>query len=128
MKTNERSIKIDEIYQSQTISRKFFSDLVKKKELEKEIEGELNKVIGEMRDEFIKDYKNNLKNLLIDTKSHFTVNLKNYSLDMKAMVEDRNTMKQLGKKISDAAEALANCQKELDTSIWRQDNDDFSIS
>ena len=128
VKTNERSIKIDEIYQSQTISRKFFSDLVKKKELEKEIEGELNKVIGEMRDEFIKDYKNNLKNLLIDTKSHFTVNLKNYSLDMKAMVEDRNTMKQLGKKISDAAEALANCQKELDTIIWRQDNDDFSIS
>ena len=73
-----------------------------------------------MTDDFAKDYRNALETLLMQIKTIFESNLEQYSLNMKAMMEDKEAMMKLGGRISDAANSLLSCQDSLNEIIWRE--------
>ena len=64
------------------------------------------------------DYRNALESLLNQIKTQFEDNLDTYSLYMKAMVENRDAMQELGEKVADVATELFDCQKQLNDIIW----------
>ena len=51
--------------------------------------------------------------------AEFENNLKKYSLRLKAKLEDKEAIENLGNKIQDAANELKICQNELWRIIWR---------
>lgn len=85
-----------------------------------EIEEKLSGVAREMADDYGRDYRNSLETLLMQIKTIFESNLEKYSLNMKAMIEDREAMQKLGNKVSDAALSLAGCQENLNEMIWKE--------
>lgn len=86
----------------------------------REIEENLLTVAREMADDYGKDYRNSLETLLMQIKSIFESNLHQYSVNMSAMMEDKEAMKKLGDRVSDAARALLVCQDSLNKMIWRE--------
>lgn len=86
----------------------------------KEIEEKLLEVAGKMIDDYVKDYCDALETLLQQTKSEFQNNLEKYSVQMKAMIENREAMKKLGDRVSDAAASLIQCQESLNKVIWEE--------
>lgn len=89
-----------------------------------EIDEKLTTVAIGMTDDFAKDYRNALETLLMQIKTIFESNLEQYSLNMKAMMEDKEAMMKLGGRISDAANSLLSCQDSLNEIIWREISDD----
>ena len=53
-------------------------------------------------------------------KSEFEQNLAQYSVNMQAMIENKDAMMKLGDRISDAAYALVKCQDNLNEIIWKE--------
>lgn len=90
----------------------------------KDIEEKLTKVAREMADDYRKDYCNSLETLLMQIKSTFESNLWQYSVSMNAMMEDKEAMKKLGDRVSEAAMALSACQESLNKMIWREISND----
>lgn len=86
----------------------------------REIEEKLSKIARGMTDDYARDYRNSLETLLMQIKSIFESNLHQYSVNMQAMMEDKEAMKKLGDRISDAASALLACQESLNKMIWRE--------
>lgn len=90
----------------------------------KEIEENLTAVARAMADDYTKDYRNSLETLLMQIKSIFESNLHQYSVNMRAMMEDKEAMKKLGNRVSDAARELSVCQDSLNRMIWRESNNE----
>lgn len=86
----------------------------------KEIEQKLVIVAGKMTDDYEEDYRVALETLLQRVISEFRNNLDKYSVQMKAMIENREAMKKLGDRISDAALSLVQCQGLLNKVIWEE--------
>lgn len=86
----------------------------------REIEEKLSKIARGMTDDYARDYRNSLEILLMQIKSIFESNLHQYSVNMQAMMEDKEAMKRLGDRVSDAAMALLACQESLNKMIWRE--------
>lgn len=89
-----------------------------------DIEESLMTVAGTMADDYVRDYRNSLETLLMQIKSIFESNLQQYSVNMRAMIEDKAAMNKLGNCVSDAARALSVCQDSLNRIIWREDNNE----
>lgn len=85
-----------------------------------DIEEKLSGVAREMADDYGRDYRNSLETLLMQIKTIFETNLAEYSLNMRAMIEDREAMQRLGEKVSNAATALIGCQETLNEMIWKE--------
>ena len=76
-----------------------------------------------MYNDYCSDYRNTLETLLMQIKSQFETNLAEYSVHMKALIDNKDIMMQLGKKVENAASALIRCQEELNEIIWRELSD-----
>ena len=88
------------------------------------VKDKLANMVEKMEDDFENDYRSSLNQLLNDVQDVFQKNLEDYSLKMKAMIEDRDAMKDLGMKIQDAADDLDECKKSLNSIIWKEIKND----
>lgn len=83
-----------------------------------DVEKMLVNIADSMCVDYSADYRNALESLLMQIKTQFETNLETYSLYMKAMVENRDAMQDLGDKVADVATELFDCQKQLNDIIW----------
>lgn len=102
--------------------RKVFFDTLDKNGFISKVKEQLMKEAASMSDTFCDDYKTSLETVLAQIKTQFERNLDDYSLNMKALKENKAAMEALGIKISDAADALRSCQVDLNNIIWKEIN------
>lgn len=110
-----------ELYDSHCRTEKFLmfkGEYLDKAGFIQDVEKMLMDIADSMCDDYSKDYRDSLESLLVQIKTQFEGNLDTYSLYMKAMVENRDAMKQLGEKVADVATELFGCQKQLNDIIW----------
>lgn len=110
-----------ELYDSHCRTEKFLmfkGEYLDKAGFIQDVEKMLVAIAESMCDDYSADYRNALESLLMQIKTQFEGNLETYSLYMKAMVENRDAMKQLGDKVADVATELFDCQKQLNDIIW----------
>lgn len=81
----------------------------------------LRDIAERMTDNFCQDYRNSLETILLQIKCNFITNLENYSLDMNALIKNKDAMMELGQRVFDTAEALRKCENELNDIIWREE-------
>lgn len=115
---------IDEIYDANKRTQKmlFFAkkEILDKETFIDEIKDSLRTVATEMATDYAKDYCKSLETILMAVKSNFEQNLDQYSLYMKALIDNREAMMQLGNKIEAAASDLNECEKGLNEIIWKE--------
>lgn len=115
---------IDEIYDANKRTQKmlFFAkkEILDKETFIDEIKDNLRTIATEMATDYAKDYCKSLETILMAVKSNFEQNLDQYSLYMKAMIDNREVMMQLGNKIEAAASDLNECEKDLNEIIWKE--------
>ena len=110
-----------ELYDSHCRTEKFLmfkGEYLDKVGFIQDVEKMLVAIADSMLTDYSKDYRDSLESLLQQIKSQFEGNLDTYSLYMKAMVENRDAMKELGDKVADVATELFDCQKQLNDIIW----------
>lgn len=78
----------------------------------------LRTITGELADNYSKNYRNSLNNLLRKIESEFNLNMEKYSISLRAKLEDKEAMETLKEKIFAAADELHKCQEKLDSVIW----------
>ncbi|MGI6019770.1 MAG: dynamin family protein [Marvinbryantia sp.] len=98
----------------------FKREYLKKPEFMKDVDGILLGIIQKLREDYIKDYKKSLETVLMQIAMNFTTNLESYSLDMGALIENRDAMQDLRQKVLKIAEILEGCEKEFNDIIWRE--------
>lgn len=123
--TRAQGIKnLDGIYNSNKRTEKvlffFERERLDKKSFVEDIKDSLRGIATEMADEYAGDYRKALETVLMAIKSNFEQNLAKYSLYMKAMIDNREVMKQLGEKIEVAAKDLTECENDLNDIIWKE--------
>lgn len=77
-------------------------------------------IVEKMGKNYRKDYREPLEMILLQIKTNFATNLESYSLNMKALMDNKDAMMELGNRVSDAAKALRKCEEELNTIIWKE--------
>ena len=110
-----------ELYDSHCRTEKFLmfkGEYLDKVGFIQDVEKMLVQIADSMYMDYSRDYRNALESLLQQIKTQFEGNLDTYSLYMKAMVENRDAMQQLGDKVADVATELFDCQKQLNDIIW----------
>ena len=110
-----------ELYDSHCRTEKFLmfkGEYLDKAGFIQDVEKMLVEIADSMCEDYSQDYRNALESLLMQIKTQFEGNLETYSLFMKAMVESRDAMKELGDKVADVATELFDCQKQLNDIIW----------
>ena len=114
---------LDKIFDSHSrVSRVL---IFKKESLDKEgfirdTIAQLMKEAEMMRNDYLTDYCSSLEKLTEKTEQDFKSRLSDYSLTMAALIQDRDTMKKVGDRMSAAADELDKCLKQLDQIIWRE--------
>lgn len=98
----------------------FKTDYLNKDAFEKDVKSILLGIVEKMGKNYRKDYRDSLETILLQVKSNFITNLETYSISMQAMIEDRDAMMDLGQRVLDAADALRNCEDNLNEIIWRE--------
>lgn len=117
----KKSKDVKDIYDSHKRTGNFFmKEYLDKDGFIKDVELELTKTAGEMSDDYSKDYINSLETILMQIKSEFEQNLAQYSVNIQAMIGNKDAMMKLGNRISDAAHALVECQNHLNAIIWKE--------
>ena len=91
-----------------------------KQGLIEDIETSLVKITRQMLDDYSKDYRESLETVLIQIKSEFEQNLDKYSLYMQSLIESREGIMRLDRKVSDAVKVLAECHSKLNEIIWKE--------
>lgn len=110
-----------ELYDSHCRTEKFLmfkGEYLDKGGFIQDVEKMLVNIADSMYEDYSKDYRDALESLLMQIKTQFEGNLDTYSLYMKAMVENRDAMQQLGDRVADVATELFDCQKQLNDIIW----------
>lgn len=88
-----------------------------------DIEIKLGKISREIMDYYREEYIESLNNIVHSIKCNFESNLNEYSLNMKAMIEDKKGMTELGEKIFETAQNLIECKQQLNKIIWSKSDD-----
>ena len=101
----------------------FKTDYIDKEGFMKDVKGILLGIVEKLGRNYRKDYRDSLETILMQIKSNFGTNLEVYSLNMKALLEDRDAMMELGKRLFEVSEALRACEMDLNDIIWREKND-----
>ena len=119
----DRMNDVGDIYDSHKRTDKvlfFTTEHLDKEGFIREVEERLLEITGKMCDDYEKDYRKTLETLLHQIRSQFQTNLEDYSLSMRAMIDDREAMKKLGERIQAAADALDGCKVSLNKIIWKE--------
>ena len=98
----------------------FETDYLDKSGFMKDVKGILLGIVEKLGKNYRKDYRDSLETILMQIKSNFGTNLETYSLNMKALIENKDAMMKLGQRVFVVAEALRGCEKELNDIIWRE--------
>lgn len=98
---------------------------MKKEHLEKDefiedTEIKLRDVAEKMADDYRKDYAKSLESVLAQVRHEFETNMDVFSVRMTALIENKEAMAELGKKVAEAAKELKGSQKELEKIIWKE--------
>ena len=93
-------------------------------EFEKELEKNFTTPFRQSCNLFKSEYYDTLCDILEQVKGKFETNLEQYSVNMGAMLQNRDAMMRLGAVIEEAAQSLAKCEETLNNSIWRELKDD----
>ena len=109
--SNKRTEKVFFFFEKERLDKKSFIN---------DIKNSLQSVATDMADEYAIDYQNALETILMAIKCNFEQNLEKYSLYMKAMLNNKEVMERLGKKIEDAAKDLRDSKEDLNAIIWRE--------
>lgn len=123
----EQVADVGKIYDSHRRTDKvlmFEFDYLDKEGFIRDVESRLLGVGREMSEEYIDDYRKTLETLLMQIKSQYESHLFEYSIDMKALIEHRDTMMALGDRIAAAAGDLVKCQEQLNQIIWKEKEND----
>lgn len=105
---------------TETILWIFKLKLVKKEQVQTKIKDALLEIVEKMGENYRKDYRNTLETLLYQIKTEFGTNLGTYSLHMQTLMENRDAMMELGRRVEDTAAALRKCEGELNKIILRE--------
>ena len=73
-----------------------------------------------MMDIYKEDYIKTLDKILYTIKDDFRYHIRDYSLSVKAMYEDKKAMIELGERILKASQSLIQCQDDLNQIIWNK--------
>ena len=123
----DNPIELGEIYDNHKRTKKLlwieFKTIDKSKFIEA-VEDQLRDLAEKMAEDFKSDYRGSLMSLLRGVESEFTQNIDKYSVLMKAKIEDKKAIEQLGDKILSAAEELKDCQNDLERIIWNEKNNE----
>ena len=115
---------LDSIYNSnkrtETMLYLFKREYLDKKSFIDDIKDKLQSIATNMANEYASDYQKALETILMAVKSKFGQNLDTYSLYMKALIDNREVMKQLGEKVEEAANDLIACEDDLNAIIWKE--------
>ena len=84
----------------------FKADYLDKAGFMKAVKGILLGIVEELGKNYRQDYRDTLETILEQIKTNFGANLDIYSLNMKALIENKDAMMELGKRVFDAADAL----------------------
>ena len=95
-------------------------DYLDKEGFVKDVKEHMQGIIEKMTDDYKDDYRASLETLLMQIKSNFQSNLSSYSIHMRAMIEDKDAMVELGSKIESAAISLNDCEEQLNEIIWKE--------
>ncbi|MCI6664310.1 MAG: dynamin family protein [Spirochaetia bacterium] len=98
----------------------FNTEYLDKENFIADVARDMRKKVAMMADDYKGDYVKSLNSNLAKIKSQFISNMETYSLSMKGMLEDKESMKQLGDKLASAALALRDCQENLNNIIWKE--------
>ena len=77
-------------------------------------------VAGKMADDYRKDYAKSLESVLAQVRHEFEANMDVFSVRMTALIENKEAMAELGKKVAEAAKELEGSQEELEKIIWKE--------
>jgi GTPase SAR1 family protein len=98
----------------------FETDYLDKDGFMRDVKEILLGIVEKMGKNYRKDYRESLETILLQIKTNFATNLESYSLNMKALLENKDAMMELGNRVSDAAKALRKCEEELNIIIWKE--------
>jgi hypothetical protein len=117
-----------EIYNNSKITGRILflikTDLVDKDRFSKQIEEEISNIMEIISNEYEKNFKYSQNEILKKIKSEFSNNIHRYNVLIKAKIQDKEIMEDLKTKINDIAISLKKCQDNLNSSIWRGDNNE----
>ncbi|MBR2884613.1 MAG: dynamin family protein [Clostridia bacterium] len=116
-------IMVNDIYDSNKRTHKVLwldRDYLDKEGFVKDVKEHMQGIIEKMTDDYKDDYRASLETLLMQIKSNFQSNLSSYSIHMRAMIEDKDAMVELGSKIESAAISLNDCEEQLNEIIWKE--------
>ena len=98
----------------------FKSRYLNKEQFIKDIREIMLKIVEKLSKNYRMDYKDSLETILMQIKTNFESNLEEYSIHMKALIEDKDAMNELGMRVDNAAKELRECENELDGIIWEE--------
>ncbi len=98
--------------------------ILDKDEFLKDIELKLQEITSGMADDYEDEYARSLESVLAKVKHEFESKLGEYSLRMKALLEDKAAMIKLGEVIEQTAQELATSQEDLNRVIWEEHKND----
>lgn len=93
---------------------------LEKDEFIEDTEIKLRDVAGKMADDYRKDYAKSLESVLAQVRHEFEANMDVFSVRMTALIENKEAMAELGKKVAEAAKELEGSQEELEKIIWKE--------
>ncbi len=117
VKTLEDTYKVHKYTEGKWI---FQTDYLDKDGFMKDVKAILLGIVEKLETNYKKDYRESLITILMQVKSNYEKNLGTYSIDMKALIDNKDAMMELGQKVADAADALRTCEKKLNDIIWRE--------
>jgi len=85
------------------------------------VKDEMLAYLSKLLDKLRHQYKNNLEETLALVQQQVTERLDQYSVLLKGMLEDKESMEQLGNQIQSIECELQACQERLDKSIWKEE-------
>ncbi|MBD5512046.1 MAG: hypothetical protein HDR08_12485 [Lachnospiraceae bacterium] len=100
------------------------SKILKKEQIDKDefltsVWKEMTDIVNPLAEDLERDFRDEYARLLSQVKSEFEQNLEKYSTMVKAKLDDKKAIENLGGKIQAAADELKQCQNKLEEIIWR---------
>lgn len=124
IKEPDKISNLGEIYDSykrtETILWIFSSERLDEDGFMDDIEKRLSDIAQNIGNDYGSDYMTALQSTLEMIKNEFETNLKDYSLNMKALIKNKEAMQELGNKVHLAAEELKTKQEDLNDIIWKE--------
>ena len=113
--------RIQQAYQGNIETKLFIIKLVNVENLERDVKAEMLEYFGDLADKLKHHYKNSLEEILSLVNQQFVTGLSQYSALLKGLIEDKDSMENLGNQIRKIESELQVSQKDLNELIWKEE-------